>query len=39
VGTTKFVILPVEEPSDVDGWSHMLASVADEVLVMERDDA
>jgi len=35
VGTTKFVILPTDEPTSVDDWSAHLAEVADAVLPLE----
>jgi len=39
LGTTKFVVLPVDEPSDADGWSTLVDTIADEVVILERDDA
>jgi probable F420-dependent oxidoreductase len=35
VGTTKFVVLPIVEPGDVDAWRAHLAEVADAVLPLE----
>ncbi|CAN5406861.1 TIGR03854 family LLM class F420-dependent oxidoreductase [soil metagenome] len=35
VGTTKFVVLPVHEPGDAEGWSSHLAELADVVLPLE----
>jgi probable F420-dependent oxidoreductase len=35
VGTTKFVVLPVHEPSDVDGWIDHLGEAAETLLPLE----
>ncbi|MGI9028449.1 MAG: LLM class flavin-dependent oxidoreductase [Ilumatobacteraceae bacterium] len=35
VGTTKFVVLPIVEPSDPDAWSAHLADAADALLPLE----
>ncbi len=35
VGTTKFVVLPVDEPGDVDGWDAYLNTAADALLPLE----
>jgi probable F420-dependent oxidoreductase len=35
VGTTKFVVLPVHEPGDAEGWSSHLAELAGVVLPLE----
>ncbi|TVR23456.1 MAG: LLM class flavin-dependent oxidoreductase [Ilumatobacter sp.] len=35
VGTTKFVVLPVHEPGDAEGWSAHLTELADVVLPLE----
>jgi probable F420-dependent oxidoreductase len=36
VGTTKFVVLPIDEPNDVDGWRSHLAEAADALLPLQR---
>lgn len=35
VGATKFVVLPVDEPTSVDDWTHHLAEAADVLLPLE----
>ncbi|MGB0113042.1 MAG: TIGR03854 family LLM class F420-dependent oxidoreductase [Ilumatobacteraceae bacterium] len=36
VGTSKFVILPITEPMDTDGWTSHLAEAAEALLPLER---
>ena len=36
VGTTKFVVLPVDEPGDADGWAAHVAEAADVLRPLER---
>jgi probable F420-dependent oxidoreductase len=35
VGTTKFVVLPIDEPHDVDAWRSHLAEAADALLPLQ----
>jgi hypothetical protein len=35
VGTTKFVVLPVDEPGDADAWLAHLADAADVLRPLE----
>ena len=35
VGTTKFVVLPLDEPGDADGWVGHLGDAADALLALE----
>ncbi len=35
IGTTKFVVLPIDEPHDLDTWSGHLAEAADALLPLE----
>ncbi len=35
VGTTKFVVLPVDEPRDAEGWTTHLTEAADALLPLE----
>jgi len=35
VGTSKFVVLPVDEPDSAEGWSQHLAEAADVLLPLE----
>jgi len=35
VGTSKFVVLPVDEPKGAEGWSQHLAEAADVLLPLE----
>jgi alkanesulfonate monooxygenase SsuD/methylene tetrahydromethanopterin reductase-like flavin-dependent oxidoreductase (luciferase family) len=37
VGTTKFVVLPMTEPTTVDGWVEHLGELASVVLPLERE--